>query len=138
MAKTAGADGVGGVYVFEVGEGIYLDGEVRGNAARFMNHSCAANCEAVEEGGRIWMTAARGIEAGEELTFDYGFRLGECLVHRCRCGAAGCAGYIVNRWERWRMRRWVKRKDSQEFAQKEAKDARQEGDGKREQGGAGG
>jgi hypothetical protein len=98
------------IYVFEVREGVYLDGGVRGNAARWVNHSCAPNCEAVEEGGRVWIFAQRAIAAGEELTFDYGFRLAVFLGHPCRCGAAGCAGYIVNARERRRVGRLLGRK----------------------------
>lgn len=105
-----GRGGHGGVYIFEMGEGAYLDGGARGNAGRWVNHSCVPNCEAVEEGGRVWIVAQRVIAAGEELTFDYGFRLGSFLGHPCRCGAAGCAGYIVNAWERRRVGRLLGRK----------------------------
>jgi len=99
-----------GVYVFEVGEGVYLDGEIPGNAARWINHSCAPNCEAVEEAGRVWIFARQDVAEGEELTFDYGFRLESFLGHPCRCGAAGCAGFIVNAWERRRVGRLLGRK----------------------------
>jgi SET domain-containing protein len=99
----------GPVHLFELAEGVYVDGDAPGNAARFANHSCAPNCEMVEERGRLWLVARRAVAAGEELTFDYGFRLREFLGHRCRCGAPGCAGFIVNARERWRARRLLGR-----------------------------
>lgn len=42
-----------------------IDGGVKGNAARWINHSCDPNCEADEEGRRIFIKALRNIAAGE-------------------------------------------------------------------------
>jgi SET domain-containing protein len=39
--------------------------------------------------------ARRYIRAGEEITFNYGYDLEDYREHPCRCGADGCAGYIV-------------------------------------------
>ena len=63
--------------------------------ARFLNHSCAPDCEAELENGRIWIVAKRDIKAGEELTFNYGYDLDDYRNHPCRCGAPDCAGHIV-------------------------------------------
>jgi SET domain-containing protein len=82
-------------YIFSLDEQFDLDGNVPWNLARFANHSCAPNCTAEHEAGRIWITATRPIRAGEEITFDYGYDLVEYREHPCRCGAPGCAGYIV-------------------------------------------
>jgi hypothetical protein len=65
------------------------------NPARFLNHSCAPNCEAQFADGRIWLVAIRDIRAGEELTFNYGYDLTDYREHPCRCGAVSCVGYIV-------------------------------------------
>jgi hypothetical protein len=97
------------VWIFELNRRHDLDGHARGNPARFINHSCAPNCEVMAERGRVWIYAAREIAAGEELTFDYGYRLAAFLGHPCRCGAAGCTGYIVSGTERWRVGRWLGR-----------------------------
>lgn len=94
------------VFIFEINRIFDLDGNVPGNPARWINHSCAPNCEAQEDGGRIWIVALRDIAPGEELTFDYGFPLSEARNHPCRCGTSACAGYIVTSAQRWRVRRW--------------------------------
>ena len=81
--------------IFALDEQHHLDGNVPGNPARFINHSCAPNCEAELADGRIWIVALRDIKAGEELTFNYSYDLEDYREHPCRCGAAGCVGYIV-------------------------------------------
>lgn len=85
----------GAVYVFQLNRHYDLDGSVRWNTARFINHSCAPNLESVQVGDRIWLEAMRDIRPGEELSYDYGFGPEDCAEHRCRCGAPDCRGYIV-------------------------------------------
>ena len=61
-------------YLFEVDEKWTIDGSPRENLARYINHSCDPNCEAVHytEDDEIIIEAIRSIKAGEELTYDYG------------------------------------------------------------------
>jgi SET domain-containing protein len=82
-------------YIFALDETRHLDGNVDWNPARFINHSCAPNGEALLEDGRIWIIALRDIRAGEEITFNYGYDLVDYREHPCRCGAEGCVGYVV-------------------------------------------
>jgi len=96
------------VFIFELNKVYDLDGDVPGNPARWINHSCEPNCEAQQEGSRIWIVALRDIAPGEELTFDYNFPYSEARYHPCRCGTRSCAGYIVGSSQRWRVRRWGK------------------------------
>ena len=81
--------------IFALDEEHDLDGNLPLNPARHINHSCAPNCEAVLEDGRIWIVSLREIGAGEEITFNYGYDLEDYRDHPCCCGAAGCVGYIV-------------------------------------------
>jgi SET domain-containing protein len=93
------------VYVFVLNRRHDLDGRKSRSVARFINHSCAPNCRAEASRGRIWIVARRDLAAGEELTYDYGFPLAEWRQHPCRCGAERCAGFIVAKDQRWRLRR---------------------------------
>lgn len=93
------------VYIFELNTRHDLDGRTRGNVARLINHSCAPNCRIEVQRGRVWIVARRDIAAGEELTFDYGFKFSEWRLHACRCGEDRCVGFIVARDQRWRLRR---------------------------------
>jgi uncharacterized protein len=83
-------------FYFHVDEGRVIDAKVDGNAARWINHSCDPNCEADEEGGRIYIKALRDLLPGEELFYDYGLVIDERYTpklkkeYECRCGAPNC------------------------------------------------
>lgn len=67
---------------------------------RWINHSCTPNTEVESrfdrELGRVraWWVAARDLEIGEELTYDYAF-VGP-IAEPCACGSSGCRGLIVD------------------------------------------
>jgi SET domain-containing protein len=88
-------------FLFSVDEDTVIDAGVNGNEARFINHSCDPNCEAVDDGGRIFIEAIRHIAPGEELFYDYGYELDEPLTpslkrqYPCHCGAENCRGTIL-------------------------------------------
>ena len=85
----------GNSYIFSLDDETDIDGNVTENLARFANHSCAPNCEAIIENSEIWVIALRDIAAGEEITYNYGYDLEEYREHPCRCGSRDCVGYIV-------------------------------------------
>jgi len=59
-------------YLFWVSKTSMIDGNIPSNRARYINHSCAPNCEADGPRGHVFMLSTRAIEPGEELTLDYG------------------------------------------------------------------
>jgi len=61
-----------GKYLYDIGKGLTLDCSSRANLARYINHSCEPNAEAYTNGRRVWIWSSRAIEAGEEITTDYG------------------------------------------------------------------
>ncbi len=91
----------GHTYFFDLGDGTVIDGGRRGNAARFINHGCDPNCEAVDDEGRIFIRTVRPIGTGEELFIDYQLTIDEPLTaelretYACRCGAASCRGTML-------------------------------------------
>ena len=98
----------GMVYIFELDEEWDLDGRIGDNPARYMNHSCDGNCEAINYDGEIWMVARRAISKGEELVFDYGYDMEHFLDHPCNCGADNCIGYIVREDQRKKVKKLLK------------------------------
>ena len=100
------------VYAFALHEGTIIDPMIRGNEARFINHSCQPNCEAYTFDDRVYVYAMRDILRGEELTFDYQLRsapgkIGEEPVaadYPCRCGSKSCRGTMLSGPRRKRKR----------------------------------
>jgi SET domain-containing protein len=86
---------LGNFFVFIVTDQFDIDGAVDWNPARFINHSCAPNCDARMEDEHIWIIARRDLRAGEELSFNYGYNLDDYEEHVCCCGAQECLGYMV-------------------------------------------
>lgn len=86
------ADEKGGKYLFGLDDKYTLDGSPRSNTARYINHSCAPNAEAYVVGRRVWIYSARDIEAGEEITFDYGEAYFDEHIRPKGCRCARCAG----------------------------------------------
>ncbi len=88
-------------YLFAIDDEVVVDAAVNGNEARFLNHSCAPNCDAVIDDGRIWIDAIHDIEVGEELVYDYAYILPERHTPAakkrfpCSCGAITCRGTIL-------------------------------------------
>ncbi|MEO8575865.1 MAG: SET domain-containing protein-lysine N-methyltransferase [Gemmatimonadales bacterium] len=87
--------------LFAIDDDIVIDAAVDGNDARFINHSCDPNCDAVIEDSRIWIETIRDVEPGEELAYDYAYVLDERHTPAakkkfpCSCGAATCRGTIL-------------------------------------------
>jgi len=92
----------GHTFLFVVNDDVVIDAGVDGNDARFINHSCGPNCEAVIEGGRVFIEATRTIQAGEELGYEYGLTWEstddpeELAAYACRCGAENCRGTMLD------------------------------------------
>lgn len=108
--EKARVKGHGLVYVFNLNDAFDLDGNIPRNPAKYINHSCDENCEAVNEDDRIFIYAKKDIAAGEELYFDYGYELEHFPDHICRCGASNCVGYIVAKSERKKLKRLLQKR----------------------------
>lgn len=88
-------------FLFTLDDDYCIDGDVRTNAARLINHSCDPNCEAVIDDDRIWIYALKNIQPGVELAYDYQYeRTGDNIAelekfYVCRCGSEKCRGSIM-------------------------------------------
>jgi SET domain-containing protein len=108
-AAYDGEDETGHTFLFTLNEDYVLDANIHGNEARWINHSCAPNCESshIEDPGgdakkdRIVIEAARAIKTGEELSYNYGIRLAERHTPKlkklwaCLCGSPKCTGTLL-------------------------------------------
>ena len=85
----------GNVYIFGLNERDSLDGDTPKNTARYSNHSCDPNCQTEQFGNTIWIVSSKDIQAGEELTYNYGYEVDDTPADPCHCGADNCCGYIL-------------------------------------------
>ncbi|RYF33234.1 MAG: SET domain-containing protein [Comamonadaceae bacterium] len=90
-------------YLFMLSNNETIDGGKGGNATRHLNHSCAPNCEAVEEyddAGELVLKFQTlvDVDAGDELFIDYGLTADDgspASDYVCHCGAATCRGTML-------------------------------------------
>jgi len=90
-------------FLFAIGDGSrVLDAGPLEWPAKYINHSCAPNCEAIEEeDGRVFISALKTLAIGAELLYDYAYeRTAEHTdadekLYACRCGAPTCRGTIM-------------------------------------------
>lgn len=88
-------------FYFHIDDERVIDAKHGGNSSRWINHSCAPNCEAEVDGGRVFIRALRNIAVGEELFYDYGLVIDEPYTkalkaqYPCWCGAAACRGTLL-------------------------------------------
>ncbi|KAF3786597.1 Histone-lysine N-methyltransferase [Nymphaea thermarum] len=79
-----------------------IDATKYGNVARFINHSCSPNLmnyqvlvESMDcQLAHIGLYTSRDIAAGEELAYDYRYKLLPGKGCPCHCGAANCRGRL--------------------------------------------
>jgi uncharacterized protein len=87
---------------FGLDNGEVINPEIGGNDARWINHSCDPNCEAIEEDDRIFICALRGIAPGEELFYDYALEIDEPVTEEskkkfaCHCRSPNCRGTMLD------------------------------------------
>lgn len=99
----------GHTFLFTLNDDYVIDANIGGNAARWLNHSCAPNCQGflIEHPSgdptkdRIVIETIKPVREGAELTYDYGITLEEAHTPRmkriwaCRCGARKCTGTLL-------------------------------------------
>ncbi len=110
-AEYGDKDEDGHTFLFTLNDEYVVDANRGGNIARWINHGCKPNCEAVveeDDGGnrrkdRVFIEAMRAIRLGEELTYNYGIVLStphtakEKKLWACRCGAKNCTRTMLQR-----------------------------------------
>lgn len=102
-------------FLFILDDDTVLDARYGGSDARYINHSCDANCESVIEDGHIWIDAIASIRPNTELVYDYQFEWQDdyepedVRYYACRCGSATCRGTIlkVPAYLRSTVKKWL-------------------------------
>lgn len=91
MLTNEEANERGGKYLFEISNRRTIDGTLRENTARYINHSCRPNCEIDIKKGRVFIFAKRSIKPGEELCYDYGKDYWKEYIEPKGCSCIKCS-----------------------------------------------
>jgi len=82
---------LGARYLFEINKRWTINGSSRNNLARYINHSCAPNCESVIDSKHIYIKTLQELHPGEELVYDYGEEYFTEFIEPNGCTCAGCS-----------------------------------------------
>jgi SET domain-containing protein len=79
-------------YLFELNGRWTIDGSVRKNVARYINHSCRPNAESDvrPRERKVYIRAIKNIEPGEEINYDYGTDYFKAYLKPIGCKCDSC------------------------------------------------
>jgi hypothetical protein len=85
-------DAVENKYLFELNGRWTIDGSVRENVARYINHACKPNAESDvrPRKRKVFIRAIKNIEPGEEINYDYGTDYFKAYLKPIGCRCAAC------------------------------------------------
>jgi hypothetical protein len=85
-------DAVENKYLFELNGRWTIDGSVRQNIARYINHACKPNAESDVSARKrkVVIRAIKNIEPGEEINYDYGTDYFKAYLKPIGCKCAAC------------------------------------------------
>lgn len=112
LVRWNDVDNLQSKYLFDLNKRWAIDGAPRRNTARYINHACKPNAVPYGVKGKIKIYARRGIEPGEEITYDYGKEYFDEFLAPigCRCEACRAGGGRTNPPKRKRRAKRVKAK----------------------------
>jgi uncharacterized protein len=85
-------DAIENKYLFELNGRWTIDGSVRENVARYINHACRPNAESDvrPRKRKVVIRAIKNIEPGEEINYDYGTEYFKAYLKPIGCKCASC------------------------------------------------
>jgi uncharacterized protein len=85
-------DAIENKYLFELNGRWTIDGSVRENVARYINHACRPNAESdvKPRKRKVVIRAIKDIEPGEEINYDYGTDYFKAYLKPIGCKCAAC------------------------------------------------
>src|SRR6201996_8073780 len=85
-------DDIENKYLFELGKRWTIDGSVRENIARYINHGCRPNAESdvKPRKRKVYIRAIKTIEPGDEINYDYGTDYFKAYLKPIGCKCDAC------------------------------------------------
>ena len=121
-------DAIENKYLFELNNRWTIDGSVRKNVARYINHACRPNAESdvKPRKRKVYIRAIKNISPGEEINYDYGTDYFKAYLKPIGCKCAACEKKrrkkrAEARAERLRLKAKAARKAEKEAARAQEK-----------------
>ncbi len=91
-SKKKKDDAIENKYLFELNNRWTIDGSVRKNIARYINHACKPNAESdvKPRKRKVVIRAIKNIEPGEEINYDYGTDYFKAYLKPIGCKCDAC------------------------------------------------
>ena len=91
-SKKKKDDAIENKYLFELNNRWTIDGSVRENIARYINHACKPNAESDvrPRKRKVFIRAIKNIEPGDEINYDYGTDYFKAYLKPIGCKCAAC------------------------------------------------
>lgn len=91
-SRIPAQDEIENKYLFELNGRWTIDGSVRKNVARYINHSCRPNAESDvrPRERKVFIRAIRNIEPGDEINYDYGTDYFKAYLKPIGCKCESC------------------------------------------------
>jgi hypothetical protein len=91
-SKKKKDDAIENKYLFELNNRWTIDGSVRENVARYINHACKPNAESDVKSRKrkVFIRAIKRIEPGEEINYDYGTDYFKAYLKPIGCKCDAC------------------------------------------------
>lgn len=91
-SKKKKDDAIENKYLFELSNRWTIDGSVRENIARYINHACKPNAESDvrPRKRKVFIRAIKNIEPGDEINYDYGTDYFKAYLKPIGCKCAAC------------------------------------------------
>ena len=130
-SKKKKHDAIENKYLFELTNRWTIDGSVRQNVARYINHACKPNAESDvrPRKRKVFIRAIKNIEPGDEINYDYGTDYFKAYLKPIGCKCAACEKKRKKkraeaRAERLRLKAKAERKAKKEAEKEAAKRAK--------------
>jgi uncharacterized protein len=91
-SKKKDEDAIENKYLFELTNRWTIDGSIRENVARYINHACKPNAESDvrPRKRKVFIRAIKNIEPGEEINYDYGTDYFKAFLKPIGCKCDAC------------------------------------------------
>ena len=91
-SKKEDEDAIENKYLFELTNRWTIDGSLRENVARYINHACRPNAESDvrPRKRKVFIRAIKNIEPGEEISYDYGTDYFKAYLKPIGCKCDAC------------------------------------------------